>query len=155
MLRTHLSLCITESIKVDLENKETDQFLERLISPMWSFLVLFFSGWIPIWSMEARHVYLLSLASKTHVRGSPRQGTLLYSSRHQWPTWVVQTPRLRVLLVLCVNQVIQPLSPLIVLLQYFFLISLHIFNQAINSSDANSVPASNSLDQPGWTPAVP
>ena len=44
MLRTHLSLCTTKSIKVDLENKETDQFLERLVSPVWSFLVLFFSG---------------------------------------------------------------------------------------------------------------
>ena len=44
MLRTHVSLCATKSTKVDLENKETDQFLERLVSPVWSFLVLFFSG---------------------------------------------------------------------------------------------------------------
>ena len=77
---------ITKSIKVNLENKETDQFLERLVSPMWSFLILFFSGWIPIWSVEAHHVYLLALASKTHARGSPRQGTLLYSSGRRWPT---------------------------------------------------------------------
>ena len=33
-----------KSMKVDLENKEMGQFLERLVSPMWSFLVLFFSG---------------------------------------------------------------------------------------------------------------
>ena len=37
MLRTHLSLCITKSIKVDLENKEMDQFLERLVSSCRSF----------------------------------------------------------------------------------------------------------------------
>ena len=67
----HLSLCITKSIKVDLGNKETDQFLERLISPVSSFS---FSGWIPIWSVEAHSVYLFALASKTHVRGSPRGG---------------------------------------------------------------------------------
>ena len=47
MLRTHLSLCTTKSIKMDLENKETDQFLERLVSPVWSFLVLFFSAEFP------------------------------------------------------------------------------------------------------------
>ena len=46
---------------------------------------LFFSGWIPIWGVEARHVYLLALASKTHARGSPRRGTLRYSSRCRWP----------------------------------------------------------------------
>ena len=33
MLRTHLSLCTTISIKVDLENKEMDQFPERLVFP--------------------------------------------------------------------------------------------------------------------------
>ena len=51
------------------EIKKTDQFLERLVSRVWSFLVLSFSGWIPIWSVEAHHVYLLALASKTHARG--------------------------------------------------------------------------------------
>ena len=66
--------------------KKMDQFLERLVSPVWSFLILFFSGWIPIWSMEACHVYLLALASKTHARGSPRWGTLRYSSGRRWPT---------------------------------------------------------------------
>ena len=44
-----------------------------------------FSGWIPTWDMEALWVYLLALASKTHVRGSLRQGTLRYSNRRQWP----------------------------------------------------------------------
>ena len=77
----HLSLCITQSIKANLENKETDQFLERLLSLV-SFLLLFFSGWIPIWSVKARRVYLFALASKTHTRGSPRRG----SSGRRWPT---------------------------------------------------------------------
>ena len=44
-----------------------------------------FSGWIPIWSAEARQVYLLALDSKIHVRGSPRRGTPRYASGRQWP----------------------------------------------------------------------
>ena len=79
----YLPLRTTKSIKVDLENKETDLFLERLVTPVSSFS---FSGWIPIRSVEAHHVYLLALASKTHVRGSPRRGTLHYSSGRWWPT---------------------------------------------------------------------
>ena len=62
-----------------------DPFLERLVSPVSSFLSLLFRL-IPVWSTEARRVYLFALASKTHVRGSPRQGTLRYSSGRQWPT---------------------------------------------------------------------
>ena len=46
---------------------------------------LSFSGWIPIWSVEARQVYLLALASKTHARGSPRRGILRYSNGCRWP----------------------------------------------------------------------
>ena len=38
------------------------------------------------WNTEGLRVYLFAQASKTHVRGSPRQGTLRYSSRRQWPT---------------------------------------------------------------------
>ena len=104
----HLSPCVAKSIKVDLENKET-----RPVPGKTGFSRVVFSHslfWlIPIWSMESCHVYLLSLAFKTHVRGSPRQGTLCYSSGHQWPTEVVQTPCLGVLFVFHVNQVIQPL----------------------------------------------
>ena len=61
-----------------------DQFLERLVSPVSSFLSLLFRL-ISIWSTEALHVYLFARASKTYMRGSPRQGTLCYSSGHQWP----------------------------------------------------------------------
>ena len=52
-------------------------------SPYRSFLP--FLGRIPIWSGEAHHVYLLALASKTHMKGSLRRGTLQYSSGRQWP----------------------------------------------------------------------
>ena len=51
-----------------------DQFLERLVSPVSSFLSLLFRL-ISIWSTEALHVYLFARASKTYMRGSPRQGT--------------------------------------------------------------------------------
>ena len=37
------------------------------------------------WNAEALHVYLFAQASKTHTRGSPRQGTLRYSSGCLWP----------------------------------------------------------------------
>ena len=37
------------------------------------------------WNTEALHVYLFARASKTHTRGSPRRGTLCYSSGHLWP----------------------------------------------------------------------
>ena len=60
------------------------QLLERLVSPVSSFLCFIFRL-IPIWSTEARHVYLFPRASKTHMRGSPRRGTLCYSSGHLWP----------------------------------------------------------------------
>ena len=46
---------------------------------------LSFSGRIPIWSVVAHHVYLFEVSFKTHVRGSPRQGILCYSSGHRWP----------------------------------------------------------------------
>ena len=48
-------------------------------------LSLSFSGWIPMWNTKARHVYLFAWGSKTHARGSPRWGTLHYSSRGLWP----------------------------------------------------------------------
>ena len=38
------------------------------------------------WNAEALCVYLFAPASKTHGRGSPRQGTLRYASGHRWPT---------------------------------------------------------------------
>ena len=60
------------------------QSLERLVSPVWSFLPLLFRLNSHL-ECEAHHVYLLALASKTHARGSPTRGTLHYSNGHQWP----------------------------------------------------------------------
>ena len=54
-------------------------------------------------------VYLLALASKTHVRGSPRRGILRYSSERQWPNVDGASSLSGTLLVFHVNQVIQPL----------------------------------------------
>ena len=45
-------------------------------SPVSSFLSYSIFWLIPIWGLEASRVYLFARASKTHVRGSPRRGTL-------------------------------------------------------------------------------
>ena len=59
--------------------------------------------------MEAGHVYLLALASKTHAKGSPRWGILRYSNGHQWPNVDGANLFLKVLLVFQANQLIQPI----------------------------------------------
>ena len=106
----HLSLCITKSIKTDLGNKETDQFLERLASPVSSFLSYSIFWLIPVWGIKAIHVYLFAWPSKTHVRGSPRQGTLRYSSRRLRPYVDGVSLLSEALLAFYVNQGIQLLS---------------------------------------------
>ena len=66
-------------------------FLGNLAPPHVNSLSLSFSLSLPLlfrlipWYAEAHWVYLLALASKTHTRGSPRWGTLHYSSGHRWP----------------------------------------------------------------------
>ena len=65
-------------------------FLEIWL-PLMSTLSLSFSLSLPLlfrlihWGAEALRVYLLAWASKTHVSGSPRRGTLHYSSGRWWP----------------------------------------------------------------------
>ena len=56
------------------------QVPEKTGSPVSSFLSYSIFWLIPIWGIEASCVYLFTWASKTHVRGSPRRGTLRYSS---------------------------------------------------------------------------
>ena len=63
-----------------------DQFLRAVPgktgSPVSFFLSYSLFWLIPIWDIEASHVYLFAWASKTHGRGGPRRGTLRYSNRH-------------------------------------------------------------------------
>ena len=66
------------------QNKEMGSVSGKTDSPVSSFLSP--SGWIPIWSVGARHVYLLALAFKFHARSSPRRGTFRYSSGTGGPT---------------------------------------------------------------------
>ena len=69
--------------KLILKNKVFGVLHRCWASPCRSFLP--FLGWIPIWSGEAHHVYLLALAAKIHAKGSLRRGTLRYSSGRRWP----------------------------------------------------------------------
>ena len=80
---------------------------------MLGFPMSFFSpffGRIPIWGVEAHHVYLFVLASKIPKRESPRQGTLRYSNGRRWPNVDGASSLSGTLLVFHVIQVIQPLS---------------------------------------------
>ena len=61
------------------------------------------------WNAEAHRVYLLAPASETHGRGSPRRGTLCYSSGRLWPNVDGASSLSGTLLVFHVNQVNQPL----------------------------------------------
>ena len=65
--------------------KKTDQFLERLILSCRSFLFSVFLPEFPsgVWMLAKPANF--ALAFKFHTRGSPRRGTLQYSSGHQWP----------------------------------------------------------------------
>ena len=87
-------LCIFHYVKLrvykHLLKIKLGGFCTSLASPM-STLSLSFSLSLPLffrlipWNAEALCVYLFAWASNTHVRGSPRWGTLPYSSGHLWP----------------------------------------------------------------------
>ena len=77
---------------------------------MSSFLSYSIFWLIPVWSIEAHRVYLFVWASKTHARGSPRRGTLRYSSGRLWPYVDGESLLIEALLAFYVNQGIQPLS---------------------------------------------
>ena len=86
-----------------------DQFLERLIPPCRCFLFPVFLAEFPSGAWVLTKPANFALAFKIHVRGSPRRGTLCYSSGRRWPTCVVQASCLEALLVSHIYQVIQPL----------------------------------------------
>ena len=62
--------------KLILKNKVFGVLHRCWASPCRSFLPFF--NWIPIWSREAHHIYLLALTSKIRERGSLRWGILRY-----------------------------------------------------------------------------
>ena len=81
------------------------------LAPMLGLLMSFFSpffSWIPIWGMEAHHVYLLVPAFKIHTRGSPRRGTPRYSRGRRWPNVDGASSLSGTLLASHINQLIQP-----------------------------------------------
>ena len=70
-----------------MENKETDQFLERLVSPQWVFshsLLFWLNSHLERGGSPS--LLILPWLFKIHARGSPRWGTLQYSSGCWWPT---------------------------------------------------------------------
>ena len=87
-----------------------DQFLERLASPMSSFLSYSIFWLIPIWSIKDHRVYLFAWASNTHSRGSSRWVTLSYSSGCLWLYTDGESLLTEALLAFYANQGIQPLS---------------------------------------------
>ena len=66
--------------------KKTDQFLERLILSCRSFLFSVFLAEFPPGAWVLAMPANFALALKFHARGSPRRGTLQYSSGRRWPT---------------------------------------------------------------------
>ena len=128
----HLSLCTPQSIKASLKNKVMDQFHESLVPPYQFFLSLSFSLSLPLffrlipWNTESLCVQFSAWASKTHARGSPRRGTLHYSSGRLWPTRTEQVCCLETLLAFCVNQGIS-----VSFLLYFFT-TLFFSNLSLN-----------------------
>ena len=84
-------------------------FCTSLASPVLT-LSLSFSLSLPLlfrlipWNTEALYIHFSAQASKTPARGSPRQGTLRYSSGRLWPTWTEQVSCLETLLAFRVNQ---------------------------------------------------
>ena len=103
---------------------------------------------IPVWSIEAHHVYLFAWASETHVRGSPRQGTLHYSRGCLWAYADGESLLSEALLAFYVNQGIQPLSLLYSLnCRLFPYLSLNLY-----ISLAMLSPLRITLDPPGLVP---
>ena len=95
---------------------------------MSSFLSYSIFWLIPVWDIEASCVYLFAQASKTHARGSPRRGTLRYSSGCLWLYTDGESLLTEALLAFYANQGIQPLSLLYSLnCKIFPYLSLHLY----------------------------
>ena len=68
------------------KNKEIGSVSGKTDSPVSFFLVLRFLAEFPSGVLVLTKPANFALAFKFHVRGSPRWGTLRYSSGRQWPT---------------------------------------------------------------------
>ena len=66
------------------QNKEIGSVSRKTDSPMSFFPAPCFSGWIPIWSVGARHVCLLAPVFKPTWEGA-QGGHLLIFKWHRWP----------------------------------------------------------------------
>ena len=67
------------------ENKENGSVSGKTDSPMSFFLFSIFLAEFPSGAWVLAMPANFALAFKIHVRGSPRRGTLRYSSGHRWP----------------------------------------------------------------------
>ena len=98
------------------QNKEIGSVSRKTDSPMSFFLAPRFSGWIPIWNVGARHVYLLVPVFKPTREGAqggaPSDIQVAPVAQRRWCKFLV----LEFFLVSHVNQVIQPRF-----LSYYFL----------------------------------
>ena len=98
------------------QNKEIGSASRKTDSLMSFFLAPHFSGWIPIWSVGACHVYLVVLAFKPTREGAqggaPSDIQVAPVAQRRWCKFLV----LEFFLVSHVNQVIQPRF-----LSYYFL----------------------------------
>ena len=68
------------------ENKENGSVSGKTDSPMSFFLFSIFLAEFPSGAWVLAKPANFALAFKIHARGSPRRGTLRYSSGCQWPT---------------------------------------------------------------------
>ena len=127
-----------------------NQFLRNLASPV-SFFLSYSVFWlIAFWSIEAHRVYLFAWASKTHARGSPRRGTLCYSSGRLWPYVDSGSFLTEAFLAFYANQGIQPLSLLYSLnCKLFPSLSLNLYISLSKLS-----PLRITLDPPGLDPGI-
>ena len=99
--------------------------LMSILSLSLSLSLLLFFRLIP-WNTEALCIQFSAWASKTHARGSPRRGTIHYSSGHLWPTWTEQVSCLVILLAFCANQGISSLFLSSIFLTVFLLLYISL-----------------------------
>ena len=148
-----------------MDSKEWTSFSDQLLelvswksgSPCIDFLSLSFSLSVPLLLRQNSHLecevsprLLTCQASKTHARGSPRRGTLCYSSGCLWPYVDSGSFLTEAFLAFYANQGIQPLSLLYSLnCKLFPSLSLNLYISLSKLS-----PLRITLDPPGLDPGI-